>query len=810
MTGYVNIRDCGRDSHPIPSPNRAVSLKLPLCALALVLMLASVAYPQVLEGVITLPDTLGPLNGPYHLACTDDSAFPRLYIGGESDSGGVIVAEAITCKRLARIPTGPVKALCFVPPHNKLYVARVGSDSVVVVDCATNLIASTIHTASIVPVMQYNSQNDRLYCGGNSVTVIDCAADTVIHTIPVGATVFAIDSTKSKLYAGGDGPLAVVDCAEDTVVATIPLVHGVGALSFNVTAQKVYAASRDTLYAIQTGSDSIVARLSLAGLASVLTCDPLRNRVYCVYGTHFGSIDCAGDSVILTVGVGLTASFIACDVARDRLYLTFPSYSPEAFVYDATTGQYITKVEVDGIPSGAGWCPSLDRLYCLPRHYTRGGCLLAAVDAGGDSVAGILPLTMLAGNLSMDSLDSKLYFLYPGAIGCIGVADCARNIVTSYMYAGESPGPMCYNAVNNRLYFGTNNGSGIISLDCTSDTALRKISVTGLTQLFQLHDGLNKLYALAYDPQSVREVVNVIDCGHDSVMSCIDLFADYPRAFLLVPEDNRLWYLSTLRVTAIDCLGDSIVAEALDSLGSIDDACCSPEDRKIFAGWGGRPLWIVDMDDPARVETLQTLYDAGMRLCNVPSVHKVLWCANYGDPYPGHSVVRVIDSRTNAITATFRADCQVSGMRMDHTGAYVYCTGYQDSVLLVVDTRSDSLVASVELPSMGFGPALLNSRTNRIYVTQYDASDGIPVVHDSMSVGLEELKTVARPLYTQPTLVSRSVPLRATAFAELWDASGRRRAALRPGLNDISHLARGIYFGRGMPEGSTTKIIVVR
>jgi hypothetical protein len=93
---------------------RHVRQPRPLVQLAVIatalLALASTASPQYLETTILLPDTLGPLNGPYHMAWDENQDHPRLYIGGEADSGGVIVAEAITCQRLARIPTGPVKS----------------------------------------------------------------------------------------------------------------------------------------------------------------------------------------------------------------------------------------------------------------------------------------------------------------------------------------------------------------------------------------------------------------------------------------------------------------------------------------------------------------------------------------------------------------------------------------------------------------------------------------------------------------------------------------------------------------------------
>ena len=45
-------------------------------------------------------------------------------------------------------------------------------------------------------------------------------------------------------------------------------------------------------------------------------------------------------------------------------------------------------------------------------------------------------------------------------------------------------------------------------------------------------------------------------------------------------------------------------------------------------------------------------------------------------------------------------------------------------------------------------------------------------------------------------LFNRNEPLRCPTEAVLFDASGRRAAALRSGPSDISHLAPGVYFVR--------------
>ncbi len=774
-------------------------------------MLYAPANSQHLESVVVLPDTLGPLTGPYCLAW-DDTAHPRLFIGGEGDSGGVIVAEAITCKRLARIPTGPVAMMCFVPTHNKLYVAKASCDTIAVVDCAANQIVSMISVAGEAPALLYNRGNDRLYCGGSSISVVDCAADTVMHTIAIAATFFALDSTHNELYAARGGPLSVIDCAADSVIATIPGIGAAATICFNPSAGKVYAVSDDTLYAIQTGGDSIVARLPFVGLAPLLTCDPQRNRIYCAHGGYWSSIDCACDSVILTIRVGLTASFMACNVTRDRLYLTFPQYSPAVDVYDATTGQCVTEVMLDGSPSGAGWCSGLDRLYCPPRT---GACLLSAVSGAGDSIAGIMPLTMFAGALSVDSVNDKLYFMYSGgSIGCVGIADCSRNIVTSYAYAGESPGPMCYNPNNDRLYWTTGAYTGtdatITVFDCAGDSVVKRIPVIGGVQACQLHVGLNKFYGKAYDETLGKNAIYVVDCDHDSVTSRIILHDDYLKKLFLVPEDNRLWYLGTNYVTAIDCIGDSIVADALDNLGSNDDVCACPEDRKIYTSYGQ----VIDMDNPAHIDSIPAW---GNRFFYVPGAHKLYACGNEEYPTP-HAVFHVLDSRTNVITATFDVPCMVSGMCLDHTGEFIYCAGYEDSMMCVIDVRGDSVVSTFPVPTWAAArdPLVANRRTNRIYEASYDFhfGSGIPAVGDSMVLGLEELKSTEHVSVVGPTVVSRNAPLRASSPAGLYDASGRRVAVLRSGLNDVCQLVPGVYFLREAKAQAqaqaTQKLVITR
>jgi DNA-binding beta-propeller fold protein YncE len=593
----------------------------------------------------------------------------------------------------------------------------------------------------------------------------------------------------------------------------------VGALCFNPAPPKVYAVAGDTVYAVNASTDSIVARLHFTRLVANLAGDPARARIFCACENHWTSIDCATDTVLLDVGTGAPA-FWAYDGMRDRLYMTFSAIYPAVEFYDASSGQELAGVQVDGLPSGMTWCPGLDRLHTLPQRGPSDdfqSCFLAAVDCAAESVAGIVPLTMFAGQITLDTVRNRLYFVYPTcAAGCVAAVDCSRNVVTWYQYAGVWTSAICYNPNNDRLYWSTYDEeaglSTIAVYDCAAESVVKVIPVGGEVWAFEFHRKLNKLFV--YGDGSPYCTVTIIDCKYDTVLARIPLAADHgPRKSFLVPEDNRFWYLGGYDVVVVDCEGDTIVAHVTDHLGSMDDAGVCRLERKIYTPY----RQVIDMDDPAHVETIPGV--GGSRFLYVPDQHELYSAWNYSYPMP-HSDIHVLDTRTDTVDAVFTGPCQVSGMCLDRTGRYIYCAGYEDTAVFVIDTHAESVVAVINVPitAAAYEPLAVNRQTNRIYEAEYwGTPDGwIPVIRDSMPIGLEELRPTGSPPRTCQAIIRRGVPLAAVRSANLYDASGRAVAALRPGPNDISHLAPGVYFVReelqvaGRTPEAVRKIVIAK
>jgi DNA-binding beta-propeller fold protein YncE len=142
-------------------------------------MRISVAVPDT----ILLPDSLGPLRPPYHLAFGGSSW--NIYVASESSD--IIVVDGETFQRIKRINTGtPVGGAVLVSRHNRLYCSYPLQGRIGVIDCATNSIIRTIQVGTRPTLLDYSSGSDKLYCGDTidrTITVIDCAADTVRKVI---------------------------------------------------------------------------------------------------------------------------------------------------------------------------------------------------------------------------------------------------------------------------------------------------------------------------------------------------------------------------------------------------------------------------------------------------------------------------------------------------------------------------------------------------------------------------------------------------------------------------------------------------
>jgi DNA-binding beta-propeller fold protein YncE len=802
--------------------DRSAAMKLCLCAMAMGALLASSASAQIVEGYIQLPDSLGPISLPYHVAVDYTSGAERFFVG--SESGDVIVVDAVNFRKLARIQTGPVTSLCYCSVRNKLYAATPYEYSVLVVDCSTYEVVKRIELEEFINGVFYNPLADRVYCGTWHIKVIDCASDSVVRAIPVAGVdgLVALDSTHNKLYVGAGSALKVVNCDSDSVVATIQRVQETRAICYNSNNDRVYAVTAigdsspvETLYTVDTEADSVVDQLFMPYRwwpAFALSCDPAGNRLFAACSIAVMGIDCEENRVVWQRS-NIEPRGLACAPSLDRAYV---ATGGAAFALDGATGQVVSAVSGNVTGTAPVYLERLNRLYCTSVCEQ-----VRVMDCSGDSFQALEPLGVRAYRACLDTLDNKLYFTDPDNNGYLGVADCPTRKVKSHRMCSR-PGDMVHDAIDNKLYVSTWNQydsrySGLSVFDCTTDSLVKVIPGMYFAGGLCWQRELNRLYGGAADTAG-RYFAVVVDCATDSIVRVMPRGSEGTQFVytLLAPEFNEFWGFSSNGYTIVDCLKDSVIMDTVIEDLHPNGVCYSAPRRKVYVVRGcPAELYVISAEShrPIRTVKLPAVGYSTSSPIHVSSAGKV-----YGAALAGSGeVVYVADTETDSVVASFPGRCGVVAMSVDGTGRYVYCSTNSET-LLVIDTQSDSIVLRLSVPDMNDDAAawlLPNRRTGTFYV-QPGKTGRVAVIRDSVVIGLEESQRPTGHSATPQTLLSRAVPLRVETSANIFDPSGRRVAELCPGLNNIRRLAPGVYFVRGpetedgRPNTAVRKIVVTR
>ena len=157
----------------------------------------------------------------------------------------VIDAAADTVRKWLDLEMGGT--LCFSPVQNRAYLSR--SDSVFVVDGASDSIITAISVGLSPGFLCYDSKDDRVCC------------------------------TVSTNYYGDS--MVVINCATNVVVATFPIPAGTQAVCYGQEYNRVYCTCQtDTVTVIDAGSNAVVAKVDVGGNPGPMVWDPAQSRLY--------------------------------------------------------------------------------------------------------------------------------------------------------------------------------------------------------------------------------------------------------------------------------------------------------------------------------------------------------------------------------------------------------------------------------------------------------------------------------------------------------------------------------------------------
>jgi len=201
-------------------------------------------------------------------------------------TNSVLVLDGVTLVGSATVPvgTGP-SGLAVNTPTNKIYVANKTSNDISIIDGATNSVVTVADPSANPSRVAINPVTNKVYVSHNSsntISVIDGATNAVSTAADPNATnpgLMVVNTTTDKIYVanGGTNNLTVIDGATGSVAATI----AVGASPVGVTVDEqtnfIYVANAGNS---QTGDSGNVTVINGAtNVAQTLTDPNAKNPV---------------------------------------------------------------------------------------------------------------------------------------------------------------------------------------------------------------------------------------------------------------------------------------------------------------------------------------------------------------------------------------------------------------------------------------------------------------------------------------------------------------------------------------------------
>ncbi|MFN2607087.1 MAG: beta-propeller fold lactonase family protein [Acidimicrobiales bacterium] len=318
------------------------------------------------DGSITVTAVHLVLHGPF--------AKGDLYVG-QSTCGATPVSVTT---QPSTTTTQPSTTTTTRPPaavSPRAYVANANSNTVSVIDTATNTVVATVAVGSFPIAVAVNPAGTRAYvanANSNDVSVIDTATNTVVAivAVPAGAFAVAVNPAGTRAYvANGDsnnGIVSVIDTATNTVVATVAvglIPEGV-AVSPDGTRAYVTNEFDSTVSVIDTATNTVVATVAVDGSPIGVAVNPAGTRVYVGnQGSNDVSvIDTATNTVVATVFVDGAPAAVAVNPAGTRAYVA--NYdSNDVSVIDTATNTVVATVAVGAGPEGVAVTPDGTRAY---------------------------------------------------------------------------------------------------------------------------------------------------------------------------------------------------------------------------------------------------------------------------------------------------------------------------------------------------------------------------------------------------------------------------------------------------------------
>ncbi len=577
------------------------------------------------------------------------------------------------------ITTGTYPAAVAVNPvTDKVYVANANSNSVTVIDGATNAVASTVPVGTNPAAVAVNPVTDEVYVanfGSNTVTVIDGATNAVASTVAVGTNpeAVAVNPVTDQVYVAdkNSNTVTVIDGAKNTVASTVTVGTNPEHVAVNPVTDQVY-----------------VANFSSSGTVTV--------------------IDGATNAVASTVTVGLYPDAMVVNPVTDQVSVA--NYdSSTVSVIDGATNTVASTVAVGKAPDAVVVNPVTDQVYVA--NYSSGN--VSVIDGATNTVASTVAVGTAPDAIAVNPVTDQVYAanLFSGTVTVIDGATNAANTVT----VGANPDAVAVNPVTDQVYVANSNSNSVTVIDGATNT----VASTDTVGTNPFAGATNPVTGNVYVANSGSNTVTVID-GATNAASTVSV-GSQPEAVAVNPVTDQVYIAnqnpgSSGTVTVID---GATNATSTVSVGSNPVAVAvNPETDKVYVANGGSDT--VTVIDGATNATSTVAAGTGPAAVAVNPVTDKVYVANSAS-----SSVTVIDGATNTVANTVTVGSVPDAVAVNPVTDQAYVPNISSNNVTVIDGATNT----ASTVSVGSQPAAVavNPVTDKVYVAN-SASSSVTVI----------------------------------------------------------------------------------
>jgi len=234
--------------------------------------------------------------GTYPSAVTVNPATNKIYVLNQEQigNGTVTVIDGVTDTVSATVPVQFLpNAIAVNPVTNKVYVANSISNTVTVIDGATNIPDPTPVGVGMYPIaIAVNPVTNKIYVANsisNTVTVID-GVTNIPDPTPVGVGVspiaIAVNTVTNKVYVANNGSgITVIDVTNNNTTAALAAGSYPFAVALNQTTNKIYVANQgngidSSTVTVVNGATNSTTSVAIGTNPYAVAVNPGTNKVY--------------------------------------------------------------------------------------------------------------------------------------------------------------------------------------------------------------------------------------------------------------------------------------------------------------------------------------------------------------------------------------------------------------------------------------------------------------------------------------------------------------------------------------------------